>query len=933
MKKLFYLTIFFLCGHAVFSQTIKGKVTSQDGTPLVNSTVLLVDTKDSTTLSFGRTKEGGLFELKAKSKDRVILQITNVGHVQHSKFITPETDLDLGTIIMEPVATELTEFVVKGERAAVTVNKDTIEYNADAFRVQENAMAEDLLKKMDGIEVERDGTVSTQGEQVTRILVNNKEFFGRDPKIALKNIPANAIKTVQVFDKKSDRAEFTGIDDGEQEKTINFVLKKDKANLGFGRVTAGGGVDGNNKGRYNLGASYNTFRDGNQISFLGNGNNINQQGFSFQESLTFSGAGRGMGGGGGISFGGGGFGSFGGRTSGLLRNWSGGANFNNKLSKKTELNGSYFYSNNNTSMDRESESTNFVGDLKYSSLGGSSQNSLRDSHRFNTTLNTKINDKNTIRWVNRVDFGNSSSFSNSQSREFDGELESYIPGQTQLRNSSNRISESDGKNLSLNSQLNYQARFAKKGRTLSTTLSFGLTDSKTDGTLNAINGIFNQSVGKLDTTYLNQVNNQISKRMNYGAEFSYTEPLNASNFLEFNYTYQKVNNDLNKDVYNVDGERRLYDTTLSNVYQNDYIYNRGGFNYRISKEKWNGNFGVALQISELNGFLELRDIIIKKTFRNPVYNSRVQYNFTNARSMDLTYNSNISEPSMTQLSPVPDNSNPLNIYVGNPNLKPQNSHNLRLNFRDFNQLKFTNFYAGGGIGYTYDMINEAIEIDPVTLERRRTPINYGNAFNVNANANYGFRIRPISTRISFNTSVNYRTTETLVNNLNNEQKTFSNTNTLRADYVLGDNFNLGASARINYNNNKYSQNTQLNANYVNQTYTTTLDWILPNWFSFNTTMDYAIYRYANSDDVVKVPIWNMAIFRTILKNKRAEVRFSANDLLGKNIVIDQSGSGNSFTETRTNSLGRYVLLTFTYNINGGGSNSGRGSRGVPTIGF
>lgn len=933
MKKLFYLTIFFLCGHAVFSQTIKGKVISQDGNPLVNSTVLLVDTKDSTTLSFGRTKEGGLFELKAKSKDRVILQITNVGHIQYSKFITPETDLDLGTIIMDPVATELAEFVVKGERAAVTVNKDTIEYNADAFRVQENAMAEDLLKKMDGIEVERDGTVSTQGEQVTRILVNNKEFFGRDPKIALKNIPANAIKTVQVFDKKSDRAEFTGIDDGEQEKTINFVLKKDKANLGFGRVTAGGGVDGNNKGRYNLGASYNTFKDGNQISFLGNGNNINQQGFSFQESLTFSGAGRGMGGGGGFSIGGGGFGSFGGRTSGLLRNWSGGANFNNKLSKKTELNGSYFYSNNSTNMDRESESTNFVGDLKYSSLGGSTQNNLRDSHRFNTTLNTKINDKNTIRWVNRVDFGNSSNLSNSQNREFDGELDSYVPGQTALRNSSNRVSASNGKNLSLNSQLNYQARFAKKGRTLSTTLSLGMTDNKTDGTLNAINGVFNQSAGKLDTTYLNQVNNQISKRFNYGAEFSYTEPINASNFLEFNYTYQKVNNDLNKDVYNIDGERRLYDTTLSNIYQNDYIYNRGGFNYRISKEKWNGNFGVALQISELNGFLELRDIIIKKTFRNPVYNSRVQYNFTNARSMDLTYNSNISEPSMTQLSPVPDNSNPLNIYVGNPNLKPQNSHNLRLNFRDFNQLKFTNFFAGGGIGYTYDMINEAIEIDPVTLERRRTPINYGNAFNVNANANYGFRIKPISTRISFNSSVNYRTTETLVNNLNNEQRTFSNTNTLRADYVLGDNFNLGASARINYNNNKYSQNTQLNANYVNQTYTTSLDWILPNWFSFNTTMDYAIYRYANSDDVVKVPIWNMAIFRTILKNKRAEVRFSANDLLGKNIVIDQSGSGNSFTETRTNSLGRYVLLTFTYNINGGASNSGRGSRGTPIIGF
>ncbi|MCD8540018.1 MAG: outer membrane beta-barrel family protein [Leadbetterella sp.] len=387
--------------------------------------------------------------------------------------------------------------------------------------------------------------------------------------------------------------------------------------------------------------------------------------------------------------------------------------------------------------------------------------------------------------------------------------------------------------------------------------------------------------------------------------------------MEFNYSFQKVNNDLDKNVYNVNETGNTLDSTLSNRYQNDYVYNRAGVSYRISKDKWNGNIGAAIQDSRLEGNLILRNETIRKRFTNPVFNGRMRYSFTSAKSMDISYNTNISEPSMTQLSPVPNNSNPLNIFVGNPDLKPQYSQRLNLNFRNFNQLTFTNFIVSGGLSFTDDKITNKVIYDEVTLAQTRTPINYGNDFSVNGNANYGFRVRAINTRFSLSSNLSFSRSMTLINNVDNITRTTRNANSLRADFMPGDNFNLGVSTRLTFNNSKYSQNNQLNPSYVNQDYTGDLQWVLPNVFTLTSALDYSIYRYATSDEVQRIPIWNAAILRPVFKNKQGEIKFSINDLLNKNQGITQTASANTFTEERTNALGRYFLLTFTYNLNGG----------------
>jgi hypothetical protein len=915
MRQLIILLTLFLTYFTSQAQTLKGQVKGQDGTTLVNSTVMLLDSKDSSMISFGKTKENGSFEIKNVKRDEALLQVTHMGFEKFFMMIaTTGADQNVGVITLDSASKELAEVTIRGERAAVGVNKDTTEFNASAFKVQENAVVEDLLKRLPGVEVDREGGITAQGKSVTRVLVDGKEFFGRDPKMSTKNIPANAIDKVQVFDKKSDRAEFTGIDDGEEETTINLKLRDDKKNLGFGRVSAGGGLDAQSKGRYNLAANYYTFKNGNQLSFIGNANNINQQSFSTSE-FSMAGIGRGMGG---VSFGGGGMG--GGGQSGLIRNISGGLNFNNKISEKTEVNGSYSYTNTNTFTTRESTTESVIGKVETFGNSDSEQNAVSGSHRLNVTLNNKINAQNSIRWINRVDYRNNENNTLSTSEE-------YLKSSSQLRNSTDRKNFSNGNTLGFTSQALYQKSFDKKGRSFTTNLTLGLNNSDTDGTLQSRNGLFDSNSSSIRFTDLNQINTQLSKRLNLGAEISYTEPLNSSNFLEFNYSFQKVNNDLDKSVYNVTEQGDSLDTSLSNRYKNDFVYNRAGISYRITKEAWNANIGAAIQDSKLEGNLILRNELIEKRFTKPVFTGRLRYSFTSAKSMDLSYNTNVSEPSMTQLSPIPNNSNPLKIYVGNTDLKPQYTQRLNLNFRNFNQLNFTNFFVNGGVSYTADKITNKIIYDEVTLAQTSTPINYGNDLSVNGNANYGFRARAISTRFSINSNISYSRSLTLINNIDNVTKTTRNTNTLRADITPGDNFNLGLSTRVTFNNSVYSQNTQLNPNFVNQAYTADMQWVIPNVVSMTNSMDYAIYRYATSNEVQRIPIWNASIFKTILKNKRGEIRLSANDILAKNLGISQTATDNSFTETRTNALGRYFLLSFTYNINGGVPANTRSNRG------
>ncbi|TAE35760.1 MAG: TonB-dependent receptor [Runella slithyformis] len=890
--------------------TFKGSVRDTANLPLEGATVMLMDPKDSSLVTFGRSQSGGNFELKNLDRQSYILKITFVGLRPYSQLIQP-TDGDLGEIKMQAIAKDLNEVVIRGERSPVTIKADTIEYNADSFKVQPNSVVEDLLKRLPGVEVARDGTVKAQGQEIRRVTVDGKEFFGRDPKLATKNLPADAVDKVQVFDRKSDQAQFTGIDDGQREKSINLTLKEDKKKGAFGSVNAGAGPDN----RYSTRASINRFSKTKQLSFLGMGNNVNQQGFSISDYMNFSGGMQRMMAGGGlriqinagedspIPL------NVGGRNNGFVRSWGGGLNYNNQINKKTDLQSNYFFNDLSQVIDREVNQETFLPNGSFKTQQNTNQTTQNTTHRANITLDHKIDSLNSLKWTNNVSYASNVAQTGNSSRSFNQN--------GLLTNDGTRQSFSKGNNWRVNSELLWRHKFHKKGRTLSTNFTLGMDQNDRNGTLNAINGFYGANQQQLRTDTLRQTNTQANSRLNYGLTASFTEPLGKRKFLELNYALQQSRNDVNRQVFDVNQESRMprFNALLSNQFRNNFTYQRGGLNFRLAEKLYNFSAGLSLQQSKLEGDLILQKTQINRTFVNLLPNARFKYDFGSSRNLNLTYDTDVREPSIQQLTPIVDNSDPLNIVLGNPNLRPEYSHRTNFNFHHFNQLSFSNFMVFADLVYTTNKIANGQQIDD-KLVRTYQPVNVKDDYMVNANISKGFRIKSIGTRVNISTNLLLNRGITPINGVDNLTRRLESRNTLRLEYRYKEAIDLSASAAIAYNQTAYSLNSALNQSFVNQNYDVEGNFKLSKTVSLNTALDYSIYNFAASSFNQRVPLWNASISQFLLKNKRGELKLSVVDLLNKNVGISRSAQMNFLQDERIRSLGRYFLLSFTYNLKG-----------------
>lgn len=911
MKKLFFLLLFALPGFAQ-KITIKGIVTDSASAPLQYATVLLLSPKDSSLTNFGRTNDKGSFELKNLNSANYLFKITYIGHESFYKLIVPAeaTEIDMGTIKLQALSKELAEVTVKGEKAPVSIKGDTVEFNAGSFRVKPNAMVEDLLKKLPGVEVDKDGNIKAQGETVRRITVDGKEFFGRDPKMASKNLPADAIEKVQLYDKRSDQADFTGIDDGQRQKNINLKLKEDRKKGAFGNITAGAGLDERYAGKLNI----NSFNKDKQLSVLGMGNNVNQQGFSIEDYMNFSGdlmrmmSGRGgqvrmqfsSDNDGGLPL------NFGNRQNGFVRSWAGGLNFNNPITKKTEVNGSYMFNNINQLIDKNINRQNFLpnGD-SYTSLQKNSQNTLNDNHRLNFTLDQKIDSMNSFKWSSYVNYNKTTAntLSNSQS----------LSSSNILENEGNRNYGGGIEALSINSDLLYRHKFNKKGRTLSTNFNFQLNNTDSDGDLTAQNKYYTDGV-LTRTENIRQNSVRKSDRRNYGLTAAYTEPLGKRKYLEVNYALQK--NDYLSDalVNDIKDGLPVYNSQLSNKFESDFIYNRVGANFRLVQKKYNFSTGLSFQHANLRGKMLLLDDDISRTFQNVLPNLHFNYDFQQSQRLRFDYETNFQEPNITQLAPITDNRDPLNIYVGNPNLKPEYIHRFGLNYNSFNQLSFSNFFAAANFIYTTNKINNAQQISP-TFVQTSQPINVKDDYLLTGNLNYGFRIKPIKLRVDIGERLMMNRGINFVNEQENRTKGLQASTSVRLSYQR-DNLDVSAEARMAYNQTHYSVNKQMNQEYFNNVFSTDLNWTITKSVAFSTDFDYNVYSGLAGGFNQKIPLWAMSVSTFFLKNKRGELKLSVNDLLNRNTGISRTAQLNFVQDERITTLGRYFLLSFTYTLKG-----------------
>ena len=891
--------------------TIKGTLRDTSNRPLEGATVMLLDGKDTSLVSFARSQSTGAFEFKNVASANYFLKATFMGLQPLNQLITPSGGdvLDLGPIQMVPVPKDLKEVVIKGERDPVTIKQDTIEYNAGSFKVQPNAVVEDLLKRLPGVEVARDGTVKAQGQEVRRVTIDGKEFFGRDPKIATKNLPADAVDKVQVFDRKSDQAQFTGIDDGQREKTINLSLKEEKKKGVFGNATAGVGPDS----RYSIKANFNRFTKTRQMSFLGMANNINQQGFLIDDYMNFTGNSQRMMSGGGVRLQ---FNSeddatiplnFGGRNNGFVTSGGAGLNYNDQLTKKTELQSNYFYNQLDQLIERETNRESFLPSGSFKTKQNTAQNTRNATHRANWTIDHKIDSLNSLKWTNNLSYAqnNSNTGSGSSSTNASGGLE----------NEGTRLSTAQGNNWRVNSELLWRHKFGKKGRTISTNFTLGLEQSDRDGTLRAVNSFYNLAGQKNRIDTLRQTNTQTNDRQSYGLTASYTEPLGKRRYLELNYAVNFSQNDVNRRVFDVNGEGQSprFNTQLSNQFRNDFIYQRGGFNLRFNDKKYNFSLGTSVQRSALEGDLILQNTHIARTFTNLLPNMRFQYNFATSRNLNLTYDTDVQAPSILQLSPIVDNTDPLNISTGNPNLHPEYNHRVSLNFFNFNQLSFSNLFAFVNLNYTTNKIANAQQID-ANLVRTYRPVNVKDDYTLISNISKGFRIKAINTRVNFSTNLLMNRGISPINEVNNRTRRLESRNTLRLEYRFKEIIDLSTSAAITYNQTQYSLNTGLNQSFVNQNYDVEGNVKLSKTLNVTSTLDYSIYNFAGSSFNQKVPIWNASISKFFLKNNKGELKFSVVDMLNRNVGINRIAQVNFVQDERIRSLGRYFQLSFTYSL-------------------
>ena len=923
MKK--YFTLIILLGITVSATlgqkfSIKGQVTDTLSSALPSSTVMLLNLKDSSLVNFGVSDSKGYFEIKNVNKGEYLLKITFVGYANYTKRITTPTDaavpvIEVGRIKMAPQARQLDEVVVQGEKNPVTVKKDTIEFNAGSFKTKTNATVEDLLKVMPGMEVETDGTVKAQGEQVQRVTVDGREFFGRDPKLTTRNLPADAIDKVQVFDKKSDNAQFTGIDDGQREKTINLELKAEKRNGAFGNLMGGIGT-GN---RFQATGSVNRFGKGKQISFLGMGNNINEQGFSIGDFMNFSGGAQAMAGGGGggtrtvtINSGGGGSGSSGptvntgGRQSGIMTNYAGGVNFNRDLNKDTKLTSSYFYNHLERDVNTDLTRTNFLPDesLNNTLNQKSKQLSTNSNHRGTLILDHNIDSANTIRATANASYTESDQNTISQ-----GETRKLTDNS--LLNENLRKTFNAQNALTLNSSLLWRHRFSKKGRSMSTNLSMGLSSTDSEGTLNSANKTYNQTPGE---KLVEQTNTQTTDNQSWGATVSYTEPLGGRKYLEANYNFQTNNNDVNREVFDVNNGTPEFNTQLSNKYISNYIYNRPGLNFKMNREKYSVTVGASYQMTSLKGDLISRDIKIDRTFENLLPTVRFNYDFSSFKHLRVDYETSMQEPTIQQLQPVVDNSDPLNIYVGNPGLIPAYVHRVSANYTAFNPAKFVNFFGFVNTSYMKNAIVNSQTTDPVTFARITQPVNVSSSKNLNANFNGGFPIKKLNSRFNIGPTASLSESITVLNSQENTVNNKTLGGTVRYNYTYKEIVIIDLSANLSHQETKYDFNTP-DQQYFNQTYRSELNLNFLKKYAFNTSYEYLIYSSKTTDFRQTIPFLNMSISRFVMKNNAGELKLGVNNLLDQSNSVSQSSGDNYIQQQTTNNLGRYYMLSFTYALN------------------
>ena len=894
LQRLLFLAVLWLA-HVAFAQaqgTVSGKVLSQkDKQPVDYASIAIKKlSADSTVVGSTSTATNGTFSVNNIPAGKYRLYVLFLGLKTINKdfeLTAAKPSINFGDLLMEEMGVTLKGVEIKGETPPVVVKKDTLEINAATLKVKENSVVEDLLKKVPGVEVSKDGTVTTQGETIKRVKVDGKDFMGNDPLLATRNLPADMVDKIQIIDEMSEQSKFSGVDDGNREKILNIVTKNGIKNKGYiGNSTFGYGTDE----RHDVNINVNRFDEQQRITLIGQFNNVNKQNF-----------GGGVGGGGGMRgqmFGGAGGGA---QQQGITTTSAAGIDFADTYDDGTQFTGSYFFNKTSLYNTNLSKTDRFIGNDVVSSLENSESTTKRLNHRFNFMVDTKLDSATSIRIQPNI---------------------SYTDNTVNSLNSYNRVNAAGNaigsQNLatgskapSVSNNLLVRRKFLRRGRTLSLNVNTNINDSDADNLNKNPETLDGTPVRDLDQLMLNKVNS-----FSNTARLVYTEPLSKTLSMEFNLQNTYANDNRQRYVYDFNNVTQQYDVVnidYSNEFENTTLTNALGFSLNKNEKKYNWNVGVAGQFTNRKNDNLTTGNLFKQEFFNITPSAQFRYNFSNSKRLRVDYNGRTNQPSIDQIQPVRDNTNTQSVPLGNPNLKPSFSNSLRVFYNNFDFASYRTLFLGAFITQTFNDFGNTQRVinDPTSEDYGKLENGYVNVkgnYSVNVFGNLGL---PIIKGNKLNLQIDGGLSSSRGTAITAGQENVTNSIGARNGYKLVtniDKFDLiaGVSGRWDHSTYTVGQTT----NFYTLSPNIDISYMFPGNIRLQTDVTYNSLtgRGAANADYTMV---NAYISRQFFKNK-GTFKLSVNDLFNENTGVLRTASANSIVDQNFNVLKRYFMFSFTY---------------------
>ena len=898
LQKSIVIALLFI-GYYANAQTggsATGKVLNgKDKTPVDYASVAVKRLSDSVTVGGTNTIANGTFTVSGLAPGKYKLYVVYIGLKSINKkfeLTSAAPTINFGDLLMENTGVQLNTVVVQGEIPPVVVKKDTLEFDAKTIKVKENSVVEDLLKKVPGVEVSKDGTVTTQGETIKRVRVDGKDFMGSDPLLATRNLPADMVDKIQIIDDMSEQSKFSGVDDGNREKIINITTKNGIKNKGFvGNNTVGYGTDD----RYDVNLSITRFNENQRITLLGQFNNVNKQNF---------GGGVGGGGRGGMSFGGGG-----GQQPGITTTNAAGIDFADTYKNGTQLNGSYFFNKTSLFNINNSSSQVFLGNNTNLNKSDLESTTERLNHRLNFTLDTKIDSTTSIRIQPNLSYTDNSAESlTNYNRE--STITGIAIGQQNYKTNST--------SPSLSNNLLIRKKFQRRGRTLSLNVNTSYNDNDADN-YNINPETLTSPTNVKTLKNLNQLIDNNSVSFNNTARLVFTEPLSKTLSLELNYQNGYAFDNQQRFVYDFNSTTQQYDVVnidYSNEFENKTLTNGLGFSFNKNEKKYNWNVGLgAQQTHRENANLTTSDVFTQN-FINLTPSAQFRYNFSTTKRLNIRYDGRTNQPSINQIQPIPDNTNTQTVFLGNANLKPSFSNNLRIFYNNFDFKSYRTLFLGAFITQTFNAFgnNQTLITDQADPNFGKVANSYVNVDgNISANM-FGTVGLPLIKGNKLTLNIDGRASYNRATNITTNIENITNEYVFTNGYRLVSNLDkldmiAGISGTMSTANYTVGNNTKFYVLKPN----IDISYLFPGNIRLQTDVSYIKQTGGGAGYDTDFTLVNGYISRQFFKN-RGTFKLAVNDMFNQNTGITRTTGSNSITDSNFNVLKRYYMFSFTYSL-------------------